>query len=93
MKTSFTPGPWHWKNEPNGSANLFAEDGARVILFDARLINQEANARLIAAAPQLLNALKELHAHHRGFSSTEEWTIQDDEARELAEEAINLATR
>lgn len=50
-----------------------------------------ANARLIAAAPDLLRALKALHACHRAFSGNDNWTTLDDEARIEAEAAIRLA--
>ena len=45
------------------------------------------------AAPEnnhdgLLEALKQLHSVHRAFSSNDNWTILDDEARKLAEDAI-----
>mgnify|MGYP003147072020 CR=1 FL=1 len=46
---------------------------------------------LIVAAPQMLEALLQLHSMHRAFSSNENWTGMDDEARELAEDAIAAA--
>lgn len=66
---------------------LFKEDG----LIPTELATQEANARLIAAAPELLAALIALHSCHRAFSNSENWTIFDDEIRLLAENAINKA--
>lgn len=60
MKTQHTPGPWMYRKQANGSLDFFGEGGDRVILSNARLINQEANARLIAAATELLEALKDI---------------------------------
>ena len=57
-KAQHTPGPWMYHKQLNGSLTFFGENGNRAILSAARLINQEANARLIAAAPELLDALK-----------------------------------
>lgn len=56
MSAQHTPGPWSFRKNYNGSLDFFAEDGARVIMCNARLLNQDANARLIAAAPDLLDA-------------------------------------
>jgi hypothetical protein len=39
---------------------VYREDGGELITFAADTANQQANARLIAAAPDLLAALKEL---------------------------------
>ena len=52
----FTPGPWKFRKNFNGSIDLFGEDGNRVILTDFRLINEQHNICLIAAAPELLEA-------------------------------------
>ena len=57
-----TPGPWEWRTNQNGSVNIFGEDGCRAILCDAFLINQEGNARLIAAAPDLLEVSERILA-------------------------------
>ena len=63
MKTQHTPGPWYQgcEEEPK-SGDIYAEDGS---LIAEAFVNggQEtlvANARLIAAAPDLLEALKTL---------------------------------
>ena len=57
-KAQHTPGPWVYHKQLNGSLTFFGENGNRAILSAARLINQEANACLIAASPELLDALK-----------------------------------
>jgi hypothetical protein len=50
-----TPGPWSIRKNFNGrgALDLFGE-GGQMIIGNALIINQEANARLIAAAPELL---------------------------------------
>lgn len=64
MKTQYTPGPW--KIEMVGAAGfpqIVCRDHAK---FDGAVIateicNGEANARLIAAAPELLSLLLEVY--------------------------------
>lgn len=65
MKTEHTPGPWHY-----GGLTRFVTDGegepvARVELRKASPTHEEcvANARLIAAAPELLEALKHIEKY------------------------------
>jgi len=71
-----TPGPW--TAEPNGGDDddmrrlyICTDMGARTALAEAYSVDHgdpEANARLIAAAPDLLAALKEIIAGaKRGF--------------------------
>jgi hypothetical protein len=50
-----TPGPWAIRKNFNGrgALDLFGE-GGQMIIGNALIIKQEANARLIAAAPELL---------------------------------------
>ena len=57
--------------------------------IDAETLEREAH--LVAAAPDLLAALEALHACHRAFSGNDNWTMLDDEARLLAENAITKA--
>ena len=91
-----TPGPWKAHTLPNGSHHIIADHWnasiATTMYPDSGSEGREANARLIAAAPDLLAALKAIHACHRAFSNTENWTALDDEARSAAESAINKAT-
>ena len=68
MQSSFTPGPW--RAEPTGPWDgwdgweVVAKDGATVCngLGSQREPIRAANARLIAAAPELLEALQRLSA-------------------------------
>ena len=59
--TRHTPGPWDWTAFNHGLCTVTHDKGSG-IENDCELIAQgymgEANARLIAAAPDLLNALK-----------------------------------
>ena len=68
-KTKHTPGPWRTKRE--GFSTVYVEariDGGLIQEVaacgptEAGLEQQEANARLIAAAPDLLEALQEMVA-------------------------------
>ena len=65
MSTQYTPGPWVAR--PQGDANdwcLLTADDKWMAAFrqngELMVARQEANARLIAAAPELLEALQEL---------------------------------
>lgn len=97
MQTQYTPGPWRYVRE-NGSPTTGrhmvagARPGYIAEVRDCGSGCVEANARLIAAAPELLEALKkaaqslEWHAHGccRGI---------DDGAPLPTNEAVELAKR
>lgn len=59
-----TPGPWHVAEEMDDDDNvLYTVEADNLPVADIyRKAEHEANARLIAAAPELLEALKELIA-------------------------------
>ena len=61
-QTNHTPGPWHVTKRDCGD-NIFA-DNRRIANTYGDMDNPEyaANARLIAAAPELLAALEAAHA-------------------------------
>lgn len=74
MKAKHTPMPW---------TTIRCEDGMEVLTHDAESIcvvkhygdpynskREEANARLIAAAPELLEAAEAYVAHVRGYEDT-----------------------
>ena len=69
-ETKFTPGPWSFRRNYGSSLDFFGEDGARAIVCEVRLINQEANAHLIAAAPELYRLLDEALS----YTSCESWS-------------------
>ena len=68
--SNHTPGPWAARPIPNpspsghiGYAIDFNEDQEQVVDF----VYEEADARLIAAAPDLLEALEELTRHQEAL--------------------------
>ena len=92
MTTQHTPGPWF----ANDSLQLFAETGQHIARLDSSTEGFEggtlyANARLIAAAPDLLAALI---AFDDAFSHYCEGDPDSDEVSALyqAREAIAKAT-
>ena len=62
-QATHTPGPWEISKNEAGELDI-CEAGAGNMLADlAKCKNAEANARLIAAAPDLLEALREMAEH------------------------------
>ena len=59
-KDKHTAGPWvNWRMDPeNVISEHRRDDGSFPIIATVRGANKDANARLIAAAPELLEALK-----------------------------------
>ena len=61
-KPRHTPGPWEATTTPAGKGKVVDRIGASICNTTAGAYKtQTANARLIAAAPDLLEALEELH--------------------------------
>lgn len=58
-----TPGPWHWTTHPDGTM-ITNDSGASIALWPSQggTVEQCANGRLMAAAPDLLAALRSLMA-------------------------------
>ena len=80
MNTNHTPGPWEWDAEPGHGVWVSSEDvGICQVDFDRALTDADykANARLIAAAPDLLDAAqtayKAMIAAELSDSSRAEW--------------------
>ena len=93
--TNITPGPWRYGLNKRGQRRVFAADGWEVVrAMSARRNKQErdANARLIAAAPDLLAALQEIVLHCRPDGLPEPIAAAKRYPRELARAAIARAT-
>jgi hypothetical protein len=82
METTYTLGPWNWRADPF-DPERFAVYGANVYVdaVGKSIDEARANARLVAAAPDLLAALQRL-VH----------PMADDDDLENAREAIARAT-
>lgn len=67
MKTSHTPGPWHIQPSSSFDASyvLIKPIPGQVVAQVDKLPEMDANAALIAAAPDLLEALKFLDDNDR----------------------------
>lgn len=101
----FTPGPWHVFDEndpfpgieasnPRQSIVIWGTGSAECGVSGRTRKEQLANARLIAAAPDLLDALREI-ANGQGAFSTDPLTHASntiDDMKELARAAIAKAT-
>jgi len=100
-----TPAPWHI-GQGNGEGEIFAESG-RMKLQDGGIAlypvcsmtsgyNDEedaANARLISAAPELLQALASILEHSREFGDIENYETMLVRIEDKARAAINKATK
>ena len=61
---SHTPGPWELAMSADGCFILFGPKGRKLLTIPLDEQNEEkaANARLIAAAPELFEALRDIYA-------------------------------
>lgn len=83
-----TPGPWRLNRQRVEYGPYVAGDGWCVAIVLRDPVEQEANARLIAAAPELLVALEQLVEAHDGAW----WLILNPYDWEVARAAIAKAT-
>jgi hypothetical protein len=56
--SKYTPGPWEWDEDEDGGPGVIHASDILVAYFPWRNCNEPADARLIAAAPDLLEALE-----------------------------------
>jgi len=96
MKTKHTPGPWYYSGGDSLAIFHPTEIGTRLAVVDQTFSGSgwqvtandewEANAKLIAAAPELLDALENL------LVSLNSYDEKDLDAINQAKEAIKKAT-
>ena len=89
MKTEYTAGPWHADFQK--ISEVKADNGALIARCNklTSLTNLQANARLIAAAPELLEALEAMKSSFHGVEWMEPLMQQ---ASAMARAAIAKAT-
>ena len=99
MTTQHTTGPWRLSSGDETEIFSGAKPVARAHcggLTSVKLPEAEANARLIAAAPELLAALQDLTITARTFRNVpkenQDWTSYDDMALDNAFAIIARAT-
>ena len=96
QKAAHTPAPWHFKKlamHDGGHVVMFtAQNGQRTHRLDCAGEFKEADARLIAAAPQLLEALQTTAENLRSWKAANGGGIKTfDSWLEVVEEAIAKA--
>jgi hypothetical protein len=96
MSATHTPGPWHRNIKPASRyPTVFAGRNTHVCVVTTRGLPDdeiEANIQLIAAAPDLLAALRDMiEPHERGWKVTD-WDIRCDAARAAIARATPSAT-
>ncbi len=83
-----TPGPWQWTQHFDPTISIYKDGFGQIArLYDSSAGTGKANARLIAAAPDLLDALEDL-LHEVGFGRV----ITETTASTKARAAIAKAT-
>ena len=96
QKAAHTPAPWHFKKlamHDGGHVVMFtAQNGQRTHRLDCAGEFKEADARLIAVAPQLLEALQTTAENLRSWKAASNSGIKTfDSWLEVVEEAIAKA--
>lgn len=92
MSTKHTPGPWRLRELNNSTLAVYGS-GEYDIVFPKRNAPRDADARLIAAAPELLEALEEIMKCEAAFS-TDQLTFANNVIKkhvEIAQAAIAKA--
>lgn len=71
--TKFTPGPWKWDGDHIARFDVYQDERGIIATLDpwGHLEETKANARLMAAAPELYESLKLLLADLAGYEAYE----------------------
>lgn len=93
MKTKHTPGPWIVGTFPTGASDVRSAD-SEICLCKSDFEDNQANARLIAAAPDLLEALEfalaDMNRCKAHFMKTRDFGVSEL-ALGLVEQAVRKA--
>ena len=98
-KTAHTPGPWEVAYLDHNGQRVVRAEHIEVCTCWHHSVGSiekemEVNARLIAAAPELLEALKKIIARHSELVCSGDcgfWDVEDEEEMKLARAAISKA--
>lgn len=98
MSAKHTPGPWHWPHDSNdlcpvnpdpyrsAVSSILTADGGYGFLGSSTadtLAELDADRRLIAAAPELLEALREAMDAVKTFHGPDCWEIYEQHSPEM----------
>jgi hypothetical protein len=87
-KPQHTPGPWIARQMTSGHWRIHSEEQALTIVNIPATDSESANARLIAAAPVMLEALENMLALVRFMNASDSFSTEIEQA----EAAIAAAT-
>jgi len=77
-----------------GNPGIYSASGKPIVGCDEYYIfGGEANAKLLCAAPDLLEALKDLYADYKKFADLNNWQLEKTDVGKKARAAIRKATK
>jgi hypothetical protein len=78
----------------SGNPGIYSASGKPIVCCDEYYIfGGEANARLLCAAPDLLEALKDLYADYKKLADSGNWQLEKTDVGKKARAAIRKATK
>jgi len=91
------PGPWHTIDTDRGIYIIGPSSSLLAIVqpYHSNVVQNEANARLIASAPELLEALTALYASYKALADSGDagnWRLEDTDEGQQTLAAIAKAT-
>lgn len=93
MESKHTPGPWDYDGQDAIGFEVFTRDESGEVSDSVGYVSTEEDARLIAAAPELLEALQMGVALIRGDAVGAEWKEGCADFVTSARAAISKATQ
>ena len=91
-----TPGPWKVSKNGNDIEMANSDNAGIATLYAISELQDKANAKLIAASPEMLEALKAMTEHYVDLVNSSDagsWNPEEEDVVKKAREVITKATK